>query len=180
MNRFLRCVSAALLLGWGPAQAEIILCIAPLGGGVTIQGESNLAGYANCIQVVAANDSAFLDAGSPEARDLRISKLLDSASLGLRRSLALGQNIPSASFNFITSGGGAVPPPFWVVRLVNAQVTSMSMAATEVDRPVENLSFSAQKIEYTYRRLNPDGSVQSTAMSCWNLLTGTFASGTCP
>lgn len=165
------------LLACAPARAaiDVFLCIPE------IPGESTDVVFPNCTEVMSISDAAFLEAGEPEARDLRITKRQDSSTLPLRRAFAAGTLISQATVNFRKAGGAGPTQAYTAIKLLDVTVTSFATAASSGDDvPGESISLSARRIEYMYRKQQATGQLLPPTYVCWNLTTNAVTNAQCP
>ena len=79
-----------------------------------------------------------------------ITRYSDSASPLLVRAAAQGETLPAVLFEFVRMAGTGRPQVYQTVRLTNARVSSVR-TVNGADRPMEEVSFTFQKIEYENR-----------------------------
>jgi type VI protein secretion system component Hcp len=164
------------LLACAPARAaiDVFLCIPD------IPGESTDVVFANCTEVVSFSDAAFMEAGEPEARDLRLTKRQDSSTLPLRRAFVAGTLIAQATVNFRKASGTGPTQAYAALRLLDVTVTSFATTASSGDDiPGESISLSARRIEYMYRKQQSSGQLLPPTYVCWNLTTNAVTTSQC-
>jgi type VI secretion system Hcp family effector len=79
-----------------------------------------------------------------------IIRYTDSASPLLVRAAAQGETLTTVLFEFVRMTGTGRPQVYQTVRLTNAMVSSVR-TVNGADRPMEEVSFTFQKIEYENR-----------------------------
>lgn len=108
-------------------------------------------------------------AGGPQFSDLSLTKYLDKASPLLMLKCAQGAPIPMAVLT-CKSAGGDKPVNFYVIRLKNVFVTSVSAGgAAGGDRPTESFSLNFSEIEWEYVPILPTGAPGTPVRTSWDL-----------
>ena len=164
-----------------PATANDIFLKLP---GVT--GTVTRAAFAGDIQLTAYSqgftDPATIStgggsgAGRTSCGDINITKAVDSTSPEFLQYVARGVALPSVTIYFLGSVNGANPANVpYTIALSNVRVTAISQGDTLSHTSglgiTENISMVAEKFQFTYRSVNPDGSVGKTESFSWNCAT---------
>lgn len=132
-------------------------------GGVLQKGrESSIAVIAINHEVVSPRDPASgLPTGKRTHKPLVITKELDKSSPLLYRALVTNENLPQWDLKVFLPGAKGVETLAYTVKLTNASVASIRMLVGEDGKLVQEVSFTYQKIEWTWN----DGGI--TAMDDW-------------
>jgi type VI protein secretion system component Hcp len=183
MHRIAAALFGIGLLACAPAHAaiDVFLCVPePTPAVQQIPGESLDTNFRGCNDVLSFSTTGFVEGTGAEPRDLRFTKYLDSGSGPLIKAMVNGTVLTSSTFHFRKSGGAAAPQTFYTVRLVDSLVTSVAQSvSTGEDRATESVSLRPEQIEYSYRKSNPDGSLGTAVITCWNVAAGISGNGTC-
>lgn len=151
-----------------PAQAAFD-CFLKLDG---IPGESRDAEHKDEIEIESFSMGISRPPGSTGAAqlsDLNLSKLLDKASPLLMLRCADGKHIPTAVLTCRTVGGDK-PVNFYVIRLTDVVVTSVSVSgAAGGDRPIESFSLNYAQIEWEYTPISATGAPGTPVRTQWDL-----------
>lgn len=134
--------------------------------------------FAGCIQVQTPSEAVFVEAGAPEARDVRFAKFLDSTSLPLRQAMLQGTALPSATLRFRKPGMSTGTITYSSIKLSPARVTSMATLLGA--EPSEAVSLSGERLEYMFRKQGIDGSLLPPGYVCWEPAAGTVTNAPCP
>lgn len=148
----------------------------------SIPGESTVTGHVNEIDVLsystgASNSSTQFGGGGGSGKvnfqDLSLTKFVDGTSPALLLACASGQHFPSVELKGARRKNGTLQD-YLTVKLSNVIVTSVSSGGSAGDqRLTENISINFTKIEFTVRKLNPDGTLGAPATMTWNIATNT-------
>lgn len=186
MRAIHRVRSAVVAAGIGvaaiaPAMANsIFLKIPGVTGPVTnaaFVGDIQLTAYSQGFTdpaTVAASGGAA--AGKTTCGAINITKLVDSTSPDFLQYVARGVGIPSATIYFLGSANGITPAntPYTIV-LSNVRVVSITQGDTVSHTAglgiTENISMVAEKFQFTYRSVSPDGSVGKVETFGWDCAT---------
>jgi type VI secretion system Hcp family effector len=130
------------------------------------QSPRDLAGQSTSMaaagQATSARGASAARAGMRRASEpIVVVRYLDEASKFFVSAAANGELLPAVLFEFKRASGSGQPEVFQTVRLTNATVSSVK-TINGGDRPMEEVSFTFQKIEYNHR----DGA--AAARDNWN------------
>ena len=124
-----------------------------------IRGEVTERGKENTIkaisldhQIVSPRDAASgLPTGKRQHKPLSIIKMLDKASPLLYNALVTNENLPEVNISFYRlSNLNAANELYYSIRLTNANISSIKMITKEDGTLTEEISFTYQKIAWTY------------------------------
>ena len=138
------------------AQQQIFLYVA------TIKGESTDRDHKDWIEVesIATGLNPAAAQGAPTPLPLTVTKTIDKATPKLYEAACKGTSLTSMSLE-VQYTGGETPIPFLIITLENVRVLSLhAAAAAPAPLPVEEVSFTYQKITWTYRWIGPDGRIK--------------------
>lgn len=132
--------------GGGPAAADtqIFVLFPTLTGGSTEPGHEGWSelvslGHAGC---------RLASAGGPQLGAIRLLKVIDTASGGLREAFASGSNLGEVVVEVVESTTG---DPFWRIVVMPTEIASATSARTGPDgRPRELVTLVFADIEWTY------------------------------
>lgn len=99
--------------------------------------------------------SGGLSAGKVQFQDFHFTKAIDKSSPVLMEMIATGEHIKDAKLTLRKAG--STQQTYLVVTFTDVMVSSYSVSGNSGDTPIENISFSFQKIEMEYFPQNPDG-----------------------
>ncbi|HVS80766.1 MAG TPA: type VI secretion system tube protein Hcp [Pyrinomonadaceae bacterium] len=115
------------------------------------------SGMAAAGQATGARGTSAARAGMKRASDpIIIVRVIDETSKFFQIAAVQGELLPAVLFEFTRTRGGQTEV-YQTVRLTNAMVSSVKML-NGLDRPMEEVSFTFQKIEYQ----NKDGAAAAT------------------
>ena len=92
-------------------------------------------------------------AGKASFSDFHITKTLDKSSPKLMEAVATGEHLKSLTLR--KSGGNQ--QEYYIIHLSDILISSYSTSSGSGDRPIEEVSFTYQKIEFEYIPQNADG-----------------------
>jgi type VI secretion system Hcp family effector len=104
---------------------------------------------------------------------INITKAVDSTSPDFLQYVTRGMGIPSATIYFLGSANGATAAnvPYSIV-LTNVRVISITQGDTVSHTAglgiTENISMVAEKFQFTYRSVSPDGAVGKVETFGWD------------
>ena len=108
-------------------------------------------------------------AGKAQFQDLHISTNMSKASPLLFKACATGEHIKEATLSGRKAGGKG-SSDYLVIKLNDVLVSSYQTAgASGGSDPVDSLSLSYAKIEFSYKPQNPDGSLGGAVTAGWDL-----------
>lgn len=159
-----------------PAGAGAYLQLGSLKGGST---EVNHVDWIELLSITESitNQASVNPAGgtSVAARvqfgPLQLVKLLDTASVELRQSLAAGTIFADAVIE-ITSPGKIGQQAYFRYELKNVRITSISMSAAGDSVPVEDFALNFEEIKWIYTPQGKDGSSGGKIEAGWDIKTG--------
>jgi type VI secretion system secreted protein Hcp len=149
----------------------------------SILGESTVAGHANEIDVLAystgaTNSGTFQyggggGAGKVNFQDLSFTKYVDGTSPAFLLACATGKHFATVELKGTRRKNGVLQE-YLTVKMSDALVTSVSGGGTAGEqKQTENISINFSKIEFTVRKLNPDGTLGAPVTITWNIATNT-------
>jgi type VI secretion system secreted protein Hcp len=155
------CIAASLLsFPLAPAAQGAVLLVLKLDG---IEGESQIAGHANEIELRSVSFAAEQSAASREAAKMGgaaykaeftpfiLTKGSDKASPQLFLNSVLGKVIKNAKISFLLTTGGPAPIEFFSISLGNLMISRYSVAAANGDdTPQEEIMLNYQKVLLNY------------------------------
>lgn len=164
---FVPCTSAM-------AASSLYLCITDPG----FAGDVTVIAYAGCSTVISSDLNAFLEATTPTSRELRVQKQTDSASNSLLGAFAAGTTIGEVKIKTVTSGG--TPTEFRTYRLLNTRISSFAAPVAATDTSVvENVGFTFEKMETSFRKQNSGGAWLPWTYVCWNVVNQSVTPTAC-
>lgn len=148
-----------------------------------ILGESTAVGHANEIDVLAystgASNSGTTHAGSGSGagkvnfQDLSFTKYVDGTSPAFLLACATGQHFATVELKGARRKNGALQD-YLTVKMSDVIVTSVSSGGIAGEqKQTENISINFAKIEFTVRKMNPDGTLGAPVTITWNIATNT-------
>jgi type VI secretion system Hcp family effector len=120
------------------------------------QSPRDLAGQSASAAATTGQASSARGAGAARAGMRRANEPIvivrypDEASPFFVNAAASGELLPAVLFEFTRTSGSSQPEVFQTVRLTNAIVSSVK-TINGGDRPMEEVSFTFQKIEYKHK-----------------------------
>jgi type VI secretion system Hcp family effector len=183
MNAIKRAVAALLVGGAGLAAVSpsfansIYLKLPNVTGPVTNRvflGDILLHAYSQGFTdpAAATGGSGGAGAGKVSCGAISIVKSIDSTSPDFLRYVTMGTNIASATIYFVGSAASSTQTVPYTITLTNVHVTSIVQGDTASNTSslgiTENISMVAEKFQFSYRPLNPDGSLGAAETYGWN------------
>lgn len=170
---------AAACRAWAAADSETFFFLKV----DSILGESTAAGHANEMDVLAystgASNSGTTSSGSGSGagkvsfQDLSFTKYVDGTSPAFLLACATGKHFATVELKGARRRNGVLQE-YLTVKLSEAMVTSVSSGGSAGDqKQIENISINFAKIEFTVRKLNPDGTLGAPVTITWNIATNT-------
>ena len=104
-------------------------------------------------------------AGKASFSDFHITKTLDKSSPKLMEAVATGEHLKSLTLR--KSGG--TQQEYYIIQLSDILVSSYSTSSGSGDKPMEEVSFTYQKIEMQYIPQNPDGTAGEAVKAGYDL-----------
>jgi type VI protein secretion system component Hcp len=128
-----------------------------------ITGESEIAGHAGWMELmsfrwggtrpvmrtVRPNGSVVYQPNAPQLRNVTVSRLADSLSGLVWLEMVGLRTISPLKFEWLRTGSGA-PETYFAVTLTGARITQIHEVSGG-DRPVEEITFLYQQIEFSVR-----------------------------
>jgi type VI secretion system secreted protein Hcp len=102
------------------------------------------------------------EASVPSVSEIKVTKALDSSSVGLLKE-ALGGSGQVVVIDFVKNDQSGTGFVYLEITLTNTLVSGFSTSSGG-DRPTESLSLNFTKIQYNYKTQSADGTVQSSAV----------------
>ena len=173
MNLRFLLVYAGLLLAAVPTRAALVDYFLKLDG---IPGESVDEAHKDEIEIysfsLGATQTGGTTGGGGAGRviftDISFTKPVDKSSPHLYLLCAQGKHIPTA----ILYGrkAGERPTDYYIIKLTDVLISSVQTSgASGGDRPTETLSLNYTKIEFSYARQKPDGSLEPPITTGWDI-----------
>lgn len=138
-----------------------------------VPGESTNADHRDEIDIQSFSMGISRPPGStgrPQFTDLSLTKFLDKASPLLMLKCAEGRAIPTAVLTCSTPAAGGRPVNFYVIRLTDVIVTSVSVGgAAGGDKPTESFSLNYTQIEWEYTPISASGTAGTPVKAKWDL-----------
>lgn len=144
-----------------------------------VEGEATRRGHEGWIEIQAFNwgvssaasavTGASRAAGAPNFDDVSVTKYVDKATPPLAQACAEGKRMAEAEIVFYRAGS-TVPAgsiKLWDVAIASALSTSEATA----DRPIEELSLTFGKIQWSYSEVDATGRARGTVTAGWDLTT---------
>lgn len=164
---FVPCTSAM-------ASSSLFLCVTDPG----FAGDATLSGYSGCSIVVTSDINAFLEGSVATSRELRIQKQTDSSSNALFEAFAAGTTIGELKIKTVTTG--ETPTEFRTYRLLNARVSSYAAPVAASDSLLaENVGFTFEKLQTSFRKLNSQGAPLPWTYVCWDVVNQSVTASPC-
>lgn len=160
-------LAAAFLLIGGSAFAQISLYLDVAG----IQGDSTSASHPKTISATSFSLSCTNSGGAIKFQDLSVAKSLDRSSPLLFAEAAMGTNITSVTL-YSQKMVNSAPVDYYVIKLTNAKVSSVSQSGNLDGPPSEFITFQYQRIEIDYTIFNSTGQPSGTSVMTWDTTTG--------
>lgn len=177
ITRIAALVGALCLAQTASGAVDTFLCVTdpPIPGPVTEPK------FRDCSLVQGWSEADFLDGPTVEARDLRVGKAVDRASLPLQAAFVNGTVLGQMAIK-VRRAGGAPADPHLIVRLLDTQVTSYGLELVNDASFRESLSLRPSRLEYTYFKQRQDGGLINPpfAVMCWDLAADATTTGPCP
>ena len=110
-------------------------------------------------------------AGKVNFNDFSIVKALDKASPKLALACASGQHITEVTLTLYRAGG-ETRQKYMEYKMTDVFITSVNQGGNangDVDKPLENVSFSYGKVEWKYTQQRADGGPGGTTQTGWDL-----------
>ena len=107
--------------------------------------------------------------GKVQFQDFHFTKTIDKSSPKLMQAVATGEHLNTVDLS-VNRGGTA---EYYVIHLENVMVSSYSTLGGSGGVPMEEVSFTYQKIEMQYLPTNPDGTAAEAVKASWDLKTNT-------
>jgi type VI protein secretion system component Hcp len=187
MNAIKRAVVALLVGGAGLAAGSpsfansIYLKLPNVTGPVTNRvflGDILLHAYSQGFTdpaAAATGGSGGAGGGKVTCGAISIVKSIDSTSPDFLRYVTMGTNISSATIYFVGSAVSSTQTVPYTITLTNVRVTSIVQGDTTSNTSglgiTENISMVAEKFQFSYRPLNPDGSLGAAETYGWSCAT---------
>lgn len=103
--------------------------------------------------------------GKRQHEPLKVLKKMDAASPKLERAASSGERLKEVVFQVYRTGPGGREELYETIRLMNPMISSIhatgGATAKSGQAPQEELTFTYEKIEYTYTQQNPARTVQA-------------------
>lgn len=134
-----------------------------------IKGNVTAEGYQDWIRIesyslgasrnisTALGGSVNREASLPNISEVTLSKILDSASVALRKELVKSSEGVKVLIHFVRTSGDKIET-YFIVELDEALVSSVSMAGGAESTPSESLSLNFTKIKWEYKCSTGPGS----------------------
>ena len=151
-----------------------------------VTGPVTNSGFAGDIQLTAYSQgftdpatvagSGGASTGKTTCGAINITKAVDSTSPDFLQYVTRGIAIPSATIYFLGSVNGKAPTsvPYTIV-LTNVRVVSIMQGDTVSHTAglgiTENISMIAERFQFTYRTVSPDGAVGKVETFGWDCAT---------
>lgn len=176
---FVALLLAATCRTWAAAESDTFFFLKV----DNILGESIAVGHANEIDVLAYSTGASNSgttqvgggsgAGKVSFQDLNFTKYVDGTSPAFLLACATGQHFATVELKGARRKNGALQE-YLTVKMSNVIVTSVSSGGTAGEqKQTENISINFAKIEFTVRKMNPDGTLGAPVTITWNIATNT-------
>jgi type VI secretion system Hcp family effector len=156
---------AATLLFVGPAAFAQTFSLEISG----MQGESTLQLHPNTIGASAFSLSCTNSGSGPVFGDLNVAISMDKATPPLFLAMAGQTNL--AAVNLYATKAGNSPYDYYIIKLTNAKVSSISQNGSPASVPAETVTFRYQKIEIDYIAQAPTGQPLPPVVMRWDLTT---------
>ena len=104
-------------------------------------------------------------AGKASFSDFHITKTVDKSSPKLMEAVATGEHLKSLTMR--KSGGNQ--QEYYIIHLSDIVISSYSTSSGSGDKPIEEVSFTYQKIEFEYIPTNADGTAAPSVKAGWDL-----------
>ncbi|HET6458908.1 MAG TPA: type VI secretion system tube protein Hcp [Nitrosopumilaceae archaeon] len=144
-----------------------------------IDGESTSANHKGEIDIqsfswgVSNSGSMALGSGGGTGKvqfqDFHFTKTVDKSSPQLMQAVATGEHLNTVDLS-VSRGGTAA---YYIFHMENVMISSYSTSGGSGGVPMEEVSFTYQKIEMQYVPTNPDGSAAAAVKASWDLKTNT-------
>jgi type VI secretion system secreted protein Hcp len=164
---------AGLLIAAIPTRGAAVDYFLKLDG---IPGESADEGHKDEIEILSFSFGATQTGGTTGGggagkvvfSDISFTKPVDKSSPLLYLQCAQGKHIPTA----ILYGrkAGERPTDYYIIKLTDVLISSVQTSGASGDeRPTESLSLNFTKIEFSYARQKPDGSLEPPIQTGWDI-----------
>jgi hypothetical protein len=154
------------------AQTSAFLCIDGVAGNETAPG------VVGCSRLASGDVNAFLEGNSPTLREIRVEKVIDSASNPLLRAMVQGTTFNTVRIR-IRNGNGFETVTY---RLLNTRVTSFGQRTRDGEQEAWTaVAFAPVRLETRQQFQDPvTGEPGPANFTCWNLGNGTITTSACP
>jgi len=144
-----------------------------------IPGDSSDSKFKDCIEILSyshgvsqlhvgsVSGSGSHSAGRADVGHFNIVKRLDKASPKLALACCNGEHLKDVTLTLNRSGKDKVK--FMEYKLTDVLVTSAQGSGSPSDVPVENVSFTFGKIEWTYTETDLTGAKKGDVKTSWSL-----------
>lgn len=139
--------------------------------GTSIKGESTLQAHPNTIDCYSFSLNTTNSGAGILFGDLVVSKALDKSSPQLFLASAQSTVISTATLYSSKLISGGMPADYYIIKLTNAKVSSISQSGNASDRPSETITLRYQKIEIDYYPVNSQGQLGNEVIFRWDLTT---------
>jgi type VI secretion system secreted protein Hcp len=161
-----------------------------LQGSVTINGETTLKGFPNCIEVLSyshglaqhvlsTTSHTGRTVGRPDIQDMTISKTMDATSPLLNYNCAKAADLGTIKLHLVrqdaTGEEGDTGPAFayMVYEMEKAIISSVSVGGGGGGQPVETLTLNFSKITWTYKPQKAALGENGNIVGSWDQTTNT-------
>lgn len=164
----------AALAGAGSAMAQTsaFLCIDG------VPGNETAPGVVGCSRLASGDIQAFLEGNTPTLREIRVEKVIDSASNPLLRAMVQATTFNTVRIRVRTGTNFETV----TYRLLNTRVTSFSQRTRDGDPDAWTaVAFAPVRLETRQQFQDPvTGEPGPANFTCWNLANGTITTSACP
>jgi type VI secretion system secreted protein Hcp len=156
---------------------------------VTIDGESTLEGFDNCIevlsfshglsqQVLPTTSHTGRTTGRPAIQDMTVSKTLDATTPLLNYNCAKAANLGAVKLHLVRQDADAGGDqenafPYMVYEMTNTIISSVSVGGGAGGLPVETLSLNFSKLTWTYQKQKETTGPEGNIEQFWDQTTNT-------
>jgi type VI secretion system secreted protein Hcp len=146
-----------------------------------IQGESQMDGYANQIELLSYSHGVAMQvtsdisntertSGKPNHQDFTVSKYLDASSPLLNQYCCEGKTLGQIVITCARNDAGTVYPLI-TYTLEDTVVSSVSSSSGGGDKPTETVTLNYTKIKWEYKSQKSDVGQNGTVGTTWDLKT---------
>jgi type VI protein secretion system component Hcp len=125
-----------------------------------------------------ASDTDLISAGRTSFRPIALVKAVDAATVEFFGRLAPGT--PLATVKIVVVQRSALRVEMWDIEARTVYFTAQSFSASEGGPVLENISFAAGEIAWSYIEVGLSGDPLTEIYASWNILTNTGQKGTRP